>query len=208
MHVSRPRGLAALLALTLAACAAAPVQDPSAPYGPPPPPPRPLDGGYYGPVLTLAIGQRSLDEGDYEPVEDQIALGVGVHQEPPGSLVGWELGFQGSYDEDDVAGFGDIESSTWELYGGLRKTLVDGEEVRPYLGAGLSLVGVRFEALGIDDDDSSLAAYAHGGVEIEVSPGFALGLDLRGLFGSEIDLFGVDTDADYGQLALFLAVRL
>lgn len=163
---------------------------------------------YGGPTLALSIGQNSLDEGDYEPVEDQLALGVGLSQEPPGSIVGWELGLIGSYDEDDVPGFGDIESSTWEFYGGVRKTLVPGEQVRPYVGGGVSLVGVRYEALGIHDDDASLAGYAHAGVEVAVSPGFALGLDLRGLFGSDIDLFGVDTDADSTQLAFFLAVQL
>jgi opacity protein-like surface antigen len=199
---------ALLVTLALASCAAAPRQAPVQ-AGPPPPPPRPLDRGVYaGPTLSFSVGQNSLDEGDYEPVEDQIALGVGLSHEPPGSFVGWELGLIGSYDEDDVAGFGDIESSTWELYGGVRKTLVRGEKVRPYVGGGVSLVGVRYEVLGFDDDDSSLAAYAHAGVEVAVSPGFALGLDLRGLFGSDIDLFGVDTDADSTQLEFFLAVQL
>ena len=165
--------------------------------------------GSGAPRLELSLGQRSLDTGDYEPVEDQVALGLGLSQEVPGSAFGWELGFMGSYDDDPVSGIGEVEGRTAELYGGLRKTLSRRDSaVRPYLGGGLSLVAASFEVAGIDDEDGSIAAYAHAGVEIEVSPSFAVGLDLRGLFGSDIELFGVETDADYTQLAVFLALVL
>lgn len=165
--------------------------------------------GSGAPRLQLLLGQRSLDEGDYEPVEDQVALGVEVSQEVPGSAFGWELGLIGSFDEDPVSGIGDVEGRTAELYAGLRKTIAGtSSAVRPYLGGGLSVIGSSFEAGGVDDEDASIAAYAHAGVELEISPTLAVGLDLRGLFGSDLELFGLDTDADYTQLAVFLAVVL
>ena len=159
------------------------------------------------PRLSLSLGQRSLDN-DYKPAEDQIAFGIGLSQQTPGSALGWEFGLLGSYDEDPAAGF-DIKSSTLEVYGGVRSTLArDDSPVRPYIGAGGALITAYYEGLGTDDSDSSPAVYAHAGVEIEVSQVMAVGIDLRGLFGSDIELFGVNSDADYTQLTVFLSLLL
>ena len=153
--------------------------------------------------ITLYFGQRSLDEDDWSPIEDQPTFGVEFAQEKPGSAIGWEIGLMGSYDDDTVAGF-DVEGSTSELYGGVRKSFLEGS-VHPYVGGGLAFINGSVEVSGVgDDDDSSPAAYAHGGVDFAVSELVHLGLDLRVLFGSELTIGGVDGDADYGQLALTL----
>ncbi len=152
--------------------------------------------------IAIYIGQRSLDEDDYEPVEDQVTIGFEFAHEHPDSVVGWEVGLMGSADEGEFGAF-DVEAATGEIYGGARKSCGSGT-VRPYIGGGLSFIRSAFEVEGFDDvDDASLALYAHGGVRFDISPAFSLGLDLRGLFGSDLELAGVDTDADYGQFALF-----
>ena len=153
--------------------------------------------------ISIYLGQRSLDEDDYAPVEDQATLGFEYSQEAAGSAFGWEVGIMGSSDDDRVAGF-DVEARTGELYGGIRKSFGD-DAVRPFVGGGLAIINSEIEVVGAgSDDDSSFAAYLHGGVALAVSESFLLGLDLRLLFGSQLEIVGIDTDADYGQIALFL----
>ena len=167
-----------------------------------------------GPVqrAALYVGQRSLDEGDWEPVEDQATLGLEYSRENPASLVGWELGLLASQDDADERFGGidfDFEGSTTELYGGVRKTFGDEEaRVHPYVGGGLSLVNAKVEvkALGEseDEDDDSIAGYLHGGIAFDLTESFYAGVDLRILVGSDIEIAGVDADADYEQLALVI----
>ncbi len=148
------------------------------------------------------LGARSFDFGDeVSDIEDQGVIGVEFSQEYAQWPVGWEAGIMGSAASDDVNG-NDIDSATAELYGGVRKSFGTGR-FRPYVGAGLSWIRVAFDtdALG-EDDDGSLGVYAHGGVAYQFTPLFSLGLDVRGLFGTDIDLYGENLDADYGQVAL------
>jgi opacity protein-like surface antigen len=152
--------------------------------------------------IALYLGQRSFDEDDYAPVEDQFTFGLEFAQEYRDSPVGWEIGLMGSADESSVGGF-DVEGSTGEIYGGVRKSF-GSERIRPYVGAGVSFINSDFEVVGVgSDDDSSVGAYAHGGVAFEITPSFLLGLDLRGLFGTDIEIAGFQTDADYLQFAIF-----
>ena len=185
-----------LASLSLASCAAlpsgSPVQDPSAAREN---------------RISLYLGQRNLDEDDWAPVDEQATFGLEFSQERLGSAIGWEVGLMGSADDDDVAGL-DVEVTTGELYGGVRKTFGDGV-VHPYVGGGLALINLKADVSGVgDDDDGSAAGYAHGGVAFAVSESFFLGLDLRLLFGSDVTIAGFDSDADYGQLALLLGWSL
>ena len=47
--------------------------------------------------------------------------------------------------------------------------------------------------ISVDDDDTTLAGYVHGGVYFKLgeSP-FQLGVDVRTVFGAEVELFGVE----------------
>lgn len=179
--------------LSLAACAAVPSG--ASPTSP---------GEILENRFSIYLGQRSLDEDDYDPVEDQATLGFEFSQEKVDSAIGWEIGIMGSGADEEV-GATDVEGRTGELYGGVRKSFGH-NVVRPYVGAGLAFINSDIEVSGVgSDDDTSLAGYAHGGVAFAVSEAFLLGLDLRVLFGSDLEIAGIDTDADYGQLALFMA---
>lgn len=155
--------------------------------------------------IGIYLGQRQLDEDEWEPLDEQPVFGLEYSREAEGDAVGFEVGIMGSADDDTVLGT-DVEVSTGELYGGIRKTF--GEDVlRPYVGAGLSFLNLQVDASGLgDDDDTSPAFYAHGGLAIAASDTFMIGLDLRFLLGSDLEIAGVDTDSDYVQLALMLGI--
>lgn len=151
--------------------------------------------------VSAYFGLRQFDD-DFEPLEDQGTIGVGYSMEPPKWPVGWEAGFFVTAADDEVGGF-DVESVTSEFYGGVRKSFGEGV-ARPYVGAGLSLLFAAFDAEGPvdEDDDIGIGAYAHGGVDFQISPLFSLGFDVRGLFGTELEIYGSDLDANYWQYAL------
>lgn len=162
--------------------------------------------------ISLLLGQRSLDEDDWAPVEDQATFAVEYSLENPGAPVGWEVGLAASKEDGDVRILNtnvDVEGTTSELYGGVRKSFGEpGATVRPYVGGGLSFINAELEVSVPGDsesaDDSSIAAYAHGGLAFDVSESFFLGVDLRLLFGSDLSIEGFDTDADYTQFAFVL----
>ena|SRR5436190_13291614 len=153
--------------------------------------------------ISLYLGQRNLDEEDHDPVDKQAMFGIEYARERAGDAIGFEIGIMGSGDKDEVAGT-DVEGSTGEIYAGVKKTFGQ-DVVRPYIGGGLSYITAVADISGFDTDhDSSFAAYLHGGVGFHVSDPVVLGIDARFLFGSDVTLFGFETDADYGQLALFI----
>jgi opacity protein-like surface antigen len=155
--------------------------------------------------LAIYLGVRTLDQDLWSPVEDQGVFGFEYsHQDSPDAF-GWEVGLMGSSDEGKFAGF-NVRGRTGEVYAGVRKAFGN-DTVRPYLGGGLSIIRGEVDAAGSDDSDTSAAAYLHAGVEFLISPTFFLGLDIRGLFGSSIDMGGVNGDADYTQGAFTFGWR-
>ena len=188
-------------ALALASCAAAPSAQR------PPRNPTPAS------KMNFYLGVRTLDEDDWEPVEDQGALGIEFVHEPPDSAVGFELGLFISGDEEEgvlIPGpvFVDVEGETGEVSVGVRKTFeVDEGPVRPYIGGGVSAIRAEFDGDVLSDDDTSGGLYVHAGVDFEIGPAFLLGFDLRYLGATDIDLFGVDGSANYFQFAMFFGFR-
>ncbi|MFQ5653270.1 MAG: outer membrane beta-barrel protein [Planctomycetota bacterium] len=159
--------------------------------------------------VDLLIGGRTLDaESDWDPVEEHGVFGVGVDIRGPGWLIDLEGGVVGSGATEDVLGI-DVEARVAEVYLGVRKAIeFDTIPIVVYGGVGPTLISAEFDAaiggLGVSDDDSSLAGYVHAGIYWRILQRVNLGLDFRGVFGSDLELFGVDTDADYSQVAFLL----
>ncbi len=152
--------------------------------------------------LSLLLGERWLDHDDWGPVDDQFVLGVGFDMPLTAIPAQFEANVFRSKDES-----GDVDGITRELSAGLRKTFDVAEQpkLHPYVGGGLSLIRGEVETPGPDDHDTSLGLYVHGGAGWDVSPEWQVGLDLRFLFASSIELNGHHGDADYSQLAFFVS---
>jgi opacity protein-like surface antigen len=163
--------------------------------------------------FDVFAGVRSLDHHDWAPVEDQGTIGVQFAYEPPDAPAGVELGLFASGDEEDDArlpggGTVDVKGETSEFSIGLRKTFVPDEgTVHPYLGGGLTYIRAKVELGGLDDEDGSAGFYFHAGVGFDLGPSFQVGFDMRFVAATDVDLFGTDGSADYGQLAVFIGVR-
>ena len=167
--------------------------------------------------VDLHLGGRALDKDDWDPVEDQGAIGIDFVHEGLDSAIGFEVAFFASRDkeEDEPSPTGpfDITGETQELSVGVRKTFMkDTSRFHPYVGGGLAAIRAQFRGedsggSGASDDDTSGAFYVHGGLEYDVGPAFLIGVDLRLLGGSDITLFGEDGTANYGQITFVVGCR-
>lgn len=157
--------------------------------------------------VTFLVGERMLDEDDWDPVEDQWAGGVEVDGTDPDSGHGYEVGMTYSRDDDDD-GPVDVEGNTFDVYGGYRYTFrPDERAIHPYLSAGLAVIRAEAEVdtpVGNNsDDDISPGAYVRAGIAFDLSEQFRLGVDYRHMFLTDVDIGGI-SDVDFDQLMLTL----
>lgn len=177
------------LALSLTSCAAVQAVDPA------PAPPAERANRF-----SIYLGRRQLDSDAYEPVDDQPALGLEYVRESPGSALGFEAGWFASRSLKQQSGT-EIEGHSSEIFLGAQKSF-GLQAVHPYLGMGVSIIATRLDVRGSSDDGASLGYYAHGGIRFDVSSSLYLGLDLRTLYGSDIEYDAGTVDGDYVQWAL------
>lgn len=157
-------------------------------------------------LLEVDLGARSLDDDEaWDQIEHPAVLAFGGTW--LGDPLGLELGVSLAADSTTVGGV-DVTDTFVELSAGPRFTFGEGP-LMPYLGVGVALVAVEVEGeqggLSVSDDDTTAGFYAHGGLIFRIGSVFHIGLDARLLRGSSVQVFGVDTDADYGQITLVLA---
>ena len=155
--------------------------------------------------VHVLVGKLMLDEDDWAPLDEPFVLGVMYAREKAGDPLGFELGLQLG-GQNETSGGVDFTSAFVELAGGIRKTWLRDRVVQPYIGGGLSLIGVGIEAeqggLSTDDDDSTVGVYVHGGVLFAPFDNFEFGLDLRIVRGTDISLSGANGDIDSEQVSL------
>ncbi|MBL8860758.1 MAG: porin family protein [Planctomycetes bacterium] len=156
--------------------------------------------------ITVLVGQRFLDSGDWEPLDEPIAVAVEFDSYGRFDPFGFEAGF--SYAEDSATASGiDLDSETWELYAGLRKTFSLAEDrLHPYLSAGASWstseVGAGLGGSSAELDDDAFGFYVRAGAYWTFGRSFNLGLDYRKLLGADFEDSGVSADAGFDQVSL------
>lgn len=157
--------------------------------------------------VNLSLGIKVLDNGDWDPVEDQGEIGIDVdfrNRSWPINLV-IALFASGVEEDDDIIEGYDAEGTTSEFRFGVRKIWQPDQFMRPFLGGGLAFIGADYEAeysgVRISDDDAALGGWIEGGVYWTVNRNFNLGFNI-GLSTADVDLFGSSVDAGGGHLGL------
>lgn len=162
----------------------------------------------------LLIGQRDLDdEAAWSDLSDQLAGGVIWTDQRPGSLVGLEVGLLGSV-EDTTVRTPDGPDPTADLDAWMVEGCVGAiasaplGRVRPYVGAGVSLVHVEFDTtLGatsevLHADDDLFGGYVHAGLLFEWTEDSHVGVDWRMLRAGEETFADLSYEVDYQQVSL------
>ena len=160
---------------------------------------------------NFVLGMRSMDDSFWDdPVVDfdrQTLLGVNVDFGGKGWPVQLMASLHNSWKVDDSPTFDQL---VWVVDLGFGFVWVGNQDggVRPYIGAGISSVGVFVDldytddAADTDDADHSLGFFADGGVFFRLGSKFNIGIDLRVVRGTEVTIFGNETDADYEQIGM------
>ena len=168
--------------------------------------------------VRVIVGARSLDE-DLDPVDEPVVFGADLGYTPQG----WgnftiDLGILYAIDAEDEVfpGAYDLSLATAELYAGPRYTLradgLFGGALQPYVGGGVSLVAVHAESVfGADFEDGTAGLYGIVGLRWAFD-NVALGAEYRVLGGTKFEdsdgPVSIDTDVDYDQIALVIAIFL
>jgi hypothetical protein len=143
---------------------------------------------------NFILGKKVLDESDWQPVESQDLFGVEVSWGEESWPIQIATDLFGSYREDSNEG---ITAKTSEFGLGVRKTWGH-RRVHPYLGAGAAIVyggaELDFSGIIVEDGDTSIGAWAGGGVFWRLGSRFNLGLAAR-YSRSKVTLFDSDLEA-------------
>lgn len=155
--------------------------------------------------VNFSLGQRSLNESDLEPVDEQPFVGVTADfkmEDWPIDLAG---GLYRSTKEESVGSL-DVRATITELSFGVMKTWNVSGNMHPFAGGGLALVNVEAEVGSpfgsVDDDDNSTALYAEGGVYWRVGSMLNLGVHGRFNKASDVSVGGGEIDSDYFQVGV------
>lgn len=156
------------------------------------------------------LSGRSLDKDLWSPVEDQWGFGGTVDFGEKGFPLHFALGLHGGLGaEDNADALGtDFVSTISELSFGVAGAWQSQGRLRGYFGGGVSFVGARLDAdtIGgnVHDTDDSIGGWFEGGMAWRLGSHFSLGFAGRGLFGTDITLFGVSGNADYMEFGPLL----
>jgi len=160
---------------------------------------------------NFTLGLRSLDEETWFPASDQQVIGATVDFEVSKWPVHLAAGLSVSRKEKDLSGF-TLQANVTDASFGVMKVWEERSAASPYIGGGLAVVYAKQEfsrfdpllgvILTVDDSDTAICAYAHGGFMARLGDSFNLGADVRMLFGANIDLFDVGGEANYFQAAV------
>jgi opacity protein-like surface antigen len=156
--------------------------------------------------VTMLVGQRLLDEGDWAPLDEPTVFGLEFDSYGPFDPVGFEVGFSFAEDSGNEGPI-DLDAQTWELYAGPRKTFsLANDHLHPFLSAGASWSNAELDAdlsgLSSSLDDDAFGFYLRAGVYYTFGEGFNLGVDYRKLLGVDYKDEGVSADGDFDQFSL------
>jgi hypothetical protein len=174
--------------------------------------------------VNLLVGAKALDKNDWEPIESQPEAGVIIDIGKESSSLALTLGFMQSssedskfsyltYDEYGNAADFKMEGSTTELRLGIKQTWKPATAMRPYLAAGVALIGAEgkvtvrstdtLESISVKDSGQSVGAWVGGGLYWIISRHLNLGFDLS-YSAAKVTLFDTKAEAGGGHAALLV----
>ena len=165
-------------------------------------------------TIDLLLASRAYDETDWAPVETQTSFGALLTRRIGEG--GWavEVGASTSSDEarlTDGVDVLELEAEFMEASLAARYFIeVPDSKAEAYFSLGLawqeSTIKARILGGGpsMDESESSIGALLGVGVGWRATDLLRVGLDLRGVLGSEAEFEGIDISTDYAQFGVFV----
>jgi len=142
--------------------------------------------------VNFIIGTKSLDKGDWDPVDNQGAFGAEVTWGGARWPISFATDLVGSSNGSDLLGVR-FDGETMELAFGLRKIWEAGV-ARPYLGGGVTRIGARKKQGANEETDTALGGWVGGGIFWRLGSRFNIGVAGRVSRG-KVTLFNKDIEA-------------
>jgi hypothetical protein len=150
--------------------------------------------------VNFFLGQKSLDSGDWAPIDEQVEFGAVMSFGQDDWPVHIAVDILGSYDEQDMfepsLGTVTVSGSTFEADAGVRKIWKVGKSKKcfPYIGGGVGIIGAAAKVdagfASVDANDAAIGFWAGGGAFWRLGRRFNIGLDAR--------YSTADVDLDFG----------
>src|SRR5688572_6684354 len=114
-------------------------------------------------AVHVFVGQKFLDEEDWEPIDSQFELGIDAALGGDDWPIWINLGLFSANGEEELNAVEEVEATTTEFSLGINKTWTR-QQFRPFLAGGLAFVNTDVEFRDpddvIEDDDSGVGLYA------------------------------------------------
>jgi len=146
--------------------------------------------------FSLLLGQKTLDDNDWEPVERQVEWGVIADLGRKDSVANLVISYLSSSDDSSQPG-ADFTGETWELGLGIRKPFRLEAGFAPFIEIGAAYVDATLERRGIspgENSDSAFGMWGGVGVGFAVGERVSVGALLR-YTAAEVTLLGADREA-------------
>ena len=150
------------------------------------------------------VGSKSLDSGDWKPVESQSEFGILIDFKKDSWPVSVAVDLLTSEDTGTFAGV-KVKGETTEFDLGVRKIWDQSAKVRPHIGGGLAFVSaegqVSIFGLSGSADGDGVGFWVGGGIYWRLSDSFNLGVDVR-VSQAEFDVLGESIEAGGTHIGL------
>ncbi|MBE0616740.1 MAG: porin family protein [Proteobacteria bacterium] len=160
--------------------------------------------------VNLFVGQKFLDEADWEPVARPLKVGFEFDYTKNSWLSGVVAGVYYSKGDETTTEGGedvDVEATTLEVALGTRKVWYYlSDYIRPYLGLGAVFVSAEIDVGSTSDDDSGFGPWAEAGAYFPVLEPLTLGVGFR-WSKVDVDLLGQTVDAGGWHAGATLGIR-
>lgn len=146
--------------------------------------------------ISVLLGQKTLDDNDWEPVESQVEWGVIADLGRKDSVANLVISYLSSSD-DSTQGGADFTGETWELGLGIRKPFRLDAGLAPFIEVGAAYVDATLERRGVspgENSDSAFGVWGGVGVGFAVGERVSVGALVR-YTAAEVTLLGADREA-------------
>lgn len=146
--------------------------------------------------FSVLLGQKALNDDDWEPVESQVEWGVIADLGRKDSVANLVISYLSSSD-DSTQGSADFTGETWELGLGIRKPFRLDTGLAPFVEVGAAYVDATLERRGVspgENSDSAFGIWGGVGIGFAVGERVSVGALLR-YTAAEVTLLGADREA-------------
>lgn len=160
--------------------------------------------------LNVFIGSKTLNEDDWEPVDEQLEIGGMFDYRPPNWPISLAVDLLYSFGDDEQFGI-ELENRFLELDVGFKFIMENPSTINPFIAGGVAFVeaeaeGDFWDVFDLQDDTSGTGLWLSGGAYVTMNNNLNLGLNIR-WSDVEADWHSFDIDLGGSRIGGFIGVH-